>query len=125
MDNILWIADIGDSLNHVHEIRGIWEVLHWIIHGPPELIPNEVKYAKPLFVLCNPIEEIGSIVPQGRSISLLRINGGAEELIEIVVVGVELIRLALNSQVTTRKHVREVPRLVLVLIVDRSAVFIL
>jgi hypothetical protein len=55
---------------------------------------------------------------------LLRINGGAEELIEIVVVGVELIRLALNSQVTTRKHVGEVPRLVLVLIVDRSAVFI-
>jgi hypothetical protein len=32
---------------------------------------------------------------------LLRINGGLEELIEIVVVWVELIHLSLNSQVTT------------------------
>jgi hypothetical protein len=46
-------------------------------------------------------------------------------LVEIVVVGVELICLALNSQVMTRKHEGEVPRLVLVLVVDRGALFIL
>jgi hypothetical protein len=46
-------------------------------------------------------------------------------LIEIIVVGVELIRLALNSQVTARKHEGELPRLVLVLVVDRGALFIL
>jgi hypothetical protein len=46
-------------------------------------------------------------------------------LVEIVVVGVELIRLALNSQVTARKHESELPRLVLVLVVDRGALFIL
>jgi hypothetical protein len=93
MDNIFGIADIGDSLNHVYEIGGIREVLHWIIHGPPQLIPNEVKYAKPFFIWCHPIEEIGSIIPQSHNISLLRINGGSEELIEIVVVGVELSAL--------------------------------
>jgi hypothetical protein len=56
---------------------------------------------------------------------LLRINGGTKELIEIVVAGVELICLALNSQVTTRKHEGELPRLVLNLVVDRGAFFIL
>jgi hypothetical protein len=63
MDNILWIADIGDSLNHVHEIRGIGEILHWIIHRLPQLIPNKVKDTKPLFIRCHPIEEIRSEVP--------------------------------------------------------------
>jgi hypothetical protein len=62
MDNILWIADIGDSLNHVHEIGGIREILHGIIHHP-QLIPNEVKDTKPLFIWCHPIEEIRSKVP--------------------------------------------------------------
>jgi hypothetical protein len=28
MDNILGIADICNSLNHVHEIGGIWKMLH-------------------------------------------------------------------------------------------------
>jgi hypothetical protein len=56
---------------------------------------------------------------------LLRINGGTEELIEIVLVGVEFIRLALNSQVTARKHECKLPRLVLVLVVDRGVLFIL
>jgi hypothetical protein len=46
-------------------------------------------------------------------------------LVEIVVAGVELIRLALNSQVTARKHEGELPRLVLGLVVDRGALFIL
>jgi hypothetical protein len=46
MHNILGIANIGDSLNHVHKIRGIGEILHGIVHNPSQLIPNEVKYAK-------------------------------------------------------------------------------
>jgi hypothetical protein len=50
VDNILWIEDVGDSLNHVHEIGGIGEILHGIIDGPPQLIPNEVKDTKPLFI---------------------------------------------------------------------------
>jgi hypothetical protein len=53
------------------------------------------------------------------------INGGTKDLVEIVVVRVEFIRLALNSQVTARKHEGEVPRLLLVLVVDRGAIFIL
>jgi hypothetical protein len=63
MDNIFWVADIGDSLNHVHKIWGIGEILHGIVHCPPQLIPNEIKDAKPLFIRCHPIKEIGSIVP--------------------------------------------------------------
>jgi hypothetical protein len=63
MDNILWIADIGDYLNHVHEIGGIREIIHGIIHRPPQLIPNEFKDTKPLFIRCHPIEEIRSKVP--------------------------------------------------------------
>jgi hypothetical protein len=55
MNNILGIANIGDSLNHVHNIGGIGEILHGIIHGPPQLIPNEVKYAKTLLIRCHPI----------------------------------------------------------------------
>jgi hypothetical protein len=58
MDNILRIADISDSLNHVYEIGSIGEVLHRVIHLPPQLIPNEVKYAKPFLVQGHPIEEI-------------------------------------------------------------------
>jgi hypothetical protein len=50
MDNILGIADICDSLNHIHEIGGIWKMLHRIIHGPSQLIPNEVKYTKSFFI---------------------------------------------------------------------------
>jgi hypothetical protein len=56
---------------------------------------------------------------------LFGINGGTKELIEVVVLWIELIRLALNSQVTARKHESELPRLVLVLIVNVSAIFIL
>jgi hypothetical protein len=56
---------------------------------------------------------------------LLGIDGGTKELVEVVVVWIELIRLALNSQVTARKHESELPRLVLVLIVNGSAFFIL
>jgi hypothetical protein len=86
MNNILGIANIGDSLNHVHKIGGIGEILHGIIYSPPQLIPNEVKYAKAFLIRCHPIEEIRSEVPQGRGISLLGINGGTKELVEIVVV---------------------------------------
>jgi hypothetical protein len=46
-------------------------------------------------------------------------------LIEVVIVRIELIRLALYSQITTRKHERELLGLVLVLIVHGSAPFIL
>jgi hypothetical protein len=42
MNNIFGIANIGDPLNHVHKIGGIEKILHGIIHGPPQLIPNEV-----------------------------------------------------------------------------------
>jgi hypothetical protein len=63
MNNILGVADVGDSLNHVHEIWGIGEVLHGVIHCPPQLIPNEVKYAKTFFIRCHPIKEIRSIAP--------------------------------------------------------------
>jgi hypothetical protein len=52
---IFWVADIGDSLNHIHKIWGIGEILHGIIHCPPQLIPNEIKDAKPLFIWCHPI----------------------------------------------------------------------
>jgi hypothetical protein len=62
MDDILGIADICDSLNHVHEIGGIWKMLHWIIHGPSQLIPNEVKYTKSFLIRCHSIEEIWSKV---------------------------------------------------------------
>jgi hypothetical protein len=55
MDHILGIADIGDSINHVHEVGGIWEMLHGIIHGPSQLVPNEVEYAKSFLIRCHPI----------------------------------------------------------------------
>jgi hypothetical protein len=61
-------------------------MLHGIIHGPPQLIPNEVKDTKAFFIRCHPIEKIWSIVSQSRNISNLRINSGMKELIEIVVV---------------------------------------
>jgi hypothetical protein len=88
MDNILGVADIGHSLNHIHEIGGIRKMLHGIIHGPPQLIPNEVKDTKAFFIRCHPIEKVGSKVSQSRNISDLRIKSGTKELIEIVVVGV-------------------------------------
>jgi hypothetical protein len=46
-------------------------------------------------------------------------------LVEVVVVWIELIRLTLYSQITARKHERELLVLVLVLIVHGSAPFIL
>jgi hypothetical protein len=46
-------------------------------------------------------------------------------LVEVVVVWIELICLALYSQITARKHERELLGLVLVLIVHGSAPFIL
>jgi hypothetical protein len=104
MDHISGIADICESLNHVHEIGGIWKMLHRIIHGPSQLIPNEVEYTKSFFIRCHPIEEIWSIVSQGCSISYLGINSGTKELIEIIVVRIELVCLALNSQISARKH---------------------
>jgi hypothetical protein len=104
MDNILGIADICNSLNHVHEIGGIWKMLHRIVHGLPQLIPNEVEYTKSFFIRCHPIEKIWSKVSQGCGISYLRINSGTKELIEIVVVGIELVRLALNVQISAREH---------------------
>jgi hypothetical protein len=55
MNNIFGIANIGDPLNHVHNIGGIGKILHGIIHGPPQLIPNEVKYAKTFLIWCHPI----------------------------------------------------------------------
>jgi hypothetical protein len=55
MHNILGIANIGDSLNHVHKIRGIGEILHGIVHSPSQLIPNEIKYAKAFLIRCHPI----------------------------------------------------------------------
>jgi hypothetical protein len=125
MNNILGIANIGDSLNHVHDIGGIGEILHGIIHDPSQLIPNEVKYAKTFLIRCHPIEEIRSEIPQGHAMSLLGINGGTKELVEVVVVWIELIRFALYSQVTARNHESELPRLVLVLILNGSAFFIL
>jgi hypothetical protein len=67
--NILGIANIGDSLNHVHKIRGIGEILHGIVHSPSQLIPNEVKYAKTFLIRCHPIKEIWSVVPQSGGIS--------------------------------------------------------
>jgi hypothetical protein len=76
MHNILGIANIGDSLNHVHKIRGIGKILHEIVHRPSQLIPNEVKYAKAFLIRCHLIKEIRSIVPQSSGISLLGINGG-------------------------------------------------
>jgi hypothetical protein len=42
---------------------GIGEVLHGIVHCPPQLIPNEIKDAKPFFIRCHPIKEIRSKVP--------------------------------------------------------------
>jgi hypothetical protein len=48
-----------------------------------------------------------------------------QELIEVVIVRIELIRIALYSQVTARKHERELLGIVLVLIVHGSAPFIL
>jgi hypothetical protein len=50
MNNILGITNVSDSLNHVHKIGGIGEILHEIIHSPPQLIPNEVKYAKTFLI---------------------------------------------------------------------------
>jgi hypothetical protein len=46
-------------------------------------------------------------------------------LVEVVVIWIELIRLALNSQVTAKKHEGELPRLVLGLIVNGGAIIIL
>jgi hypothetical protein len=46
-------------------------------------------------------------------------------LVEVVVVWIELIHLALYSQISARKHEKELLRLVLVLIVHGSAPFIL
>jgi hypothetical protein len=86
MHNVLGIANICDSLNHVHKIGGIGEILHGIVHSPSQLIPNEVKYAKTFLIRCHPIKEIGSVVPQSGGISLLGINGGTKELVEVVVV---------------------------------------
>jgi hypothetical protein len=63
MDNIFWTVDVGDSLNHVHKIWGIGEILHGIVHCPPQLIPNEIEDAKPFFTRCHPIKEIRSKVP--------------------------------------------------------------
>jgi hypothetical protein len=125
MHHFLGIANIGDFLNHVHKIRSIGEILHGIIHSPSQLIPNEVKYAKTFLILCHPIKEIGSVVPQSGGISYLGINGGMKELVEVVEVWIELIRLALYSQIMARKHERELLGLVLVLIVHGSAPFIL
>jgi hypothetical protein len=102
MDHILGIADICDSLYHVHEVGGIWKMLHRIIHCPSQLIPYEVECTKSFFIRCHPIEEIWSIVSQGCSISYLGINSDTKELIEIVIVRIELIRLAPNSQITAR-----------------------
>jgi hypothetical protein len=100
-------------------------MLHGIIHGPSQLIPNEVKYTKSFFIRCYPIEEIWSIVSQGCSISYLGINSGTKELIEIIIVRIELVRLALNSQISARKHEGELFGLVLVLIVHGRAPLIL
>jgi hypothetical protein len=50
MHNILGIPNICDSLSHVHEVGGIWEMIHGIIHGPSQLIPNEVEYAKSFLI---------------------------------------------------------------------------
>jgi hypothetical protein len=69
MHNILGIVNIGDSLNHVHKIRSIGEILHGIVHSSSQLIPNEVKYAKSFLIQCHPIKEIGSVVPQSGGIS--------------------------------------------------------
>jgi hypothetical protein len=55
---------------------------------------------------------------------LLGVDGGTKELVEVVVVWIELIRLALDSQIMTRKHESELPRLVLVLIMNGSAFFL-
>jgi hypothetical protein len=55
MHNILGVPNICDSLNHVHEVGGIGEMLHRIIHGPSQLIPNEVEDAKTFFIWCHPI----------------------------------------------------------------------
>jgi hypothetical protein len=117
MDNILGVADICHSLNHVHEIGSIRKMLHGIIHGPPQLIPNEVKDTKSFFIRCHPMEKTWSIISQSRNISNLRSNSGTKELIEIVVVGIKFVRLALNGQISARKHKGELLGLVLVLIV--------
>jgi hypothetical protein len=55
MHNIFGIANIGDPLNHVHYVGGIGKILHGIIHGPPQLIPNEVKNAKTFLIRYHPI----------------------------------------------------------------------
>jgi hypothetical protein len=125
MDNILGVADIGHSLNHIHEIGGIGKVLHWIIHGPPQLIPNEVEDTKTFFIRCHSIEKIGSKIPKSGHISNLRVDSGTEELIEIIVVRIELVRFALNGRISARKHEGELLGLVFVLIVHGGAPFIL
>jgi hypothetical protein len=125
MDNILGVADIGHSFNHIHEIGGIRKMLDGIIHGPPQFIPNEVKDIKAFFIRRHPIEKIWSKVSQSRNIFYLRINSGTKELIEIVVVGIKLVRLSLNGQISARKHKGELLGLVLVLIVHGGAPFIL
>jgi hypothetical protein len=53
-------------------------MLHWIIHGPPRLIPNEVEYEKALFLRWHTIKKIWSIVPKSDSISSFGINSGPE-----------------------------------------------
>jgi hypothetical protein len=100
-------------------------MLHGIIHGPPQLIPNEVKDTKSFFIQCHPMEKIWSIITQSCNISYLRINSGTNELIEIVVVGIELVRLALNGQISAKKHKGELLGLVLVLIVHGRTSLIL
>jgi hypothetical protein len=50
MNNIFLVVDVGDSLNYVHKMSSIGKVLHGIVHCPPQLIPNEIKDAKPLFI---------------------------------------------------------------------------
>jgi hypothetical protein len=37
--------------------------IHGIVHHPPQLIPNEIKDTKPLFIRYHPIEEIRRKVP--------------------------------------------------------------
>jgi hypothetical protein len=60
MNDLLGIVNIGGSLNHVHKIGGIGEILHWIIHSSPQLIPNKVKYAKTFLIRCILFRRLGA-----------------------------------------------------------------
>jgi hypothetical protein len=71
------------------------------------------------------MDKIWSIISQSCNISNLRVNSGTKELIEIVVVGVKLVRLALNGQISARKHKGELLGLVLVIIMHGGAPFVL